>query len=360
MQTKFLTSQNAALLKRKLSRYPIQVVANQEDYMPIELCAAIRRAGELLEAQPIEIQYLLENATTIPPSIMRNDLAMSASQFYQLCSKYDLINRQSSQKLTLTEATQKTRWLIEKKLNLPIDDSLPRRITSVHFTENNLNNCVEFATKQKENDSRYRGFPAVAFLLCTAYPGAFQPFQFRHAKGNSYFEGRDGKKRYLEAVRWMLEEKLQLKRDLLKQTASNKYFLRTVDLQYYGLGAHLYRRFFPSKQVLLEELLRNWSSNSIKKPETTNTLRTKLLAAGRNVDVCEVPGCTTPNVGSVDIHHIIPKATRNSRVDLNSTENLIALCPNHHRAARDFPWEAYIRDSAQVRKEALLEFLSPQ
>jgi hypothetical protein len=352
------TSQQIASARRDLARVPLPVLARKYGCSPVELCAAVRAAGESLEAQPLEIQYLLESFTRVPPTVLRAQLGMSATQFSQLCSRLGLATRQAAGDLTLDVVGERTRWLVETVLSWELDDSLPRRISSQHFIRSGLHNVVAFATEEKEKDTRFRGFPAVAFLLCTAYPGVFQPFQFRHAKANSYFKGRNGKRRYLEAVRWVLEEKLGIRREYLQQAASSKYFLRTADLQFYGLGPHLYVEFFPSKSVLLEELLRYWGHERTSSVATTARLRQTLADSGRPVNGCEVPDCTAAVSAGIEIHHIVPKATRSTRIDLHAADNLVALCPNHHRAARDFPWEARLQEEPETRRSELLTFLT--
>jgi hypothetical protein len=353
-----LTVKQTVTLRKELSKIPIGVLARRYHCSPLELCASIRASGAPLEAQLLEIQYVLDESKRAPLPQLRDTLRMTASQFSQLCARYGVASRRAAADLTMEEVVARTQRLVSEVLGWEVTDELPRRITSQHFSDNGLYNCVSFATKAKEADPRFRGLPAVAFLICTAYPGAFQPFQFRHAKNASYFGGRDGQQRYLDAVRWMLEEKLQLKRDSLTQLSRSKYFLRTTDLEFYGIGAHLYRRLFRSKEAMVSRLLKALEVDRGGTVATTGRLRSAMLAAGHVPDLCEVPGCRGARGAGVDIHHIIPKSTRTRRptIGVHAAENLVALCPNHHRAARDFPWQTVVQDPP-ARRPNLLSFL---
>jgi hypothetical protein len=354
-----INQQQLMVIRRELPRLPLPILAQKYGCSVIELCAAIRAAGEPLEAQPVEIQHIFENQKRVPPAVLRRQMRMTATQFSQLCSRIGVVTQKPAHEVTLDEAREQTRWLVETLLSWKIDDFLPRRISNENFLANNLYGLVAFATKEKEKGERFRGFPAVAFLVATAYPGLFQPFQFRHAKLNSYFKNRHGKRRYLHAVQWVLEEKLGLKREYIRSASQSKSFLRAIDLQFYGLGPHLYRLFFPSKTVLVDELLSCWGQERDKAIASTARLRKVIEASGRSASACEVPGCTAMLSAVTEIHHIVPRAARGRfKFDLDSQENLMVLCRNHHGAAHDFPWEAFIGGGFDARRIEIQNFLS--
>jgi hypothetical protein len=323
----------------------------------MELCAAARKAGVALEAQPFEIQYIIESIGSRPASSIREELGMTKTQFQQICGRHAVKTAKSAETLSLSEVTDKTRWLIEKVLKWSIDDELPRKISNTDFVKHALSNVVGYATKEKEEDERFRGFPAVSFLVCTAYPGVFQPYQFRHAKRGNYFKPPAGRQRLLEAVRWIVEEKLGLKVELLGETAKTKGFLRNADLSFYGISPHLYNRYFRYQNDLVEALLRVTGTPHKDGVATSNKLREALRAAGRPPRKCEVLECSASPQAGLDIHHVVPKATRRADFDLHSAPNLVALCPNHHRAARDYPWHSCLTLSMDQRRQELLNFL---
>jgi hypothetical protein len=185
----------------------------------------------------------------------------------------------------------------------------------------------------------------------------FQLYQFRHAKRGDYFKLPAGRQRLLEAVRWIVEEKLGLKVELLGETAKTKGFLRNADLSFYGISPHLYNRYFRSQDDLFEALLKVTGTPYKGGVATSNKLRTTLTAAGRSPGKCEVLACSAcPQVGP-DIHHVVPKAIRSADFDLHSASNLVALCPNHHRAARDYPWHGSLMLPMDERRQELLNFL---
>jgi hypothetical protein len=354
-----LAMQEVEAFRRTYKRIPLQVLAQRHGCTPLELCAAARRGGVYLEAQAPEIQYVIESIESKPALIVRRDLGMTVPQFQQLLQRLRLRASKPAHSLSLTEVTGKTRWLVESALRWNIDDELPRRISNEHFLDNRLFNLIEFATREKERDERFRGFPAVAYLVCTAYPGVFQPFQFRHAKGRSYFKGREGKRRLVNAVRWILEAKLGLKIGLLQKTALSKYFLRIVDLRFYGIPPNLYEIYFRTKGELIEALLGSIGVERSEARASSVKLRKILEAAGRAPVHCEIANCTSPLSGGLHIHHIIPKAMRLEKMQLHSASNLVALCPSHHSAAHDYPWHNLLKLTADERHRVLYDFISP-
>lgn len=196
-------------------------------------------------------------------------------------------------------------------------------------------------------------------MICKSYPGKYKPFQFRHAKKNEYFKGRGGKKNLLNAVRWVVEKKLEIDPSQVHVVARNKCFLRSADLQFYGVGPHWYRLHFRSKKELVAEILNLYDGSQSKGPgATSRRLREVLGSVGRMVDQCEVPGCYYDDEYGLDVHHIVPRA-RQHEIDFNidAPENLIALCPNHHRVARTFDWRGLNLKSPNDWRGEMIAFI---
>lgn len=69
--------------------------------------------------------------------------------------------------------------------------------------------------------------------------------------------------------------------------ARNKYFLRSRDLQFYGLPPKVYRRYFPSKHELVTALLASngFTSGEDTTAEGTEEFRARLKEIG--IDPCK-------------------------------------------------------------------------
>ena len=294
----------------------------------------------------------------MPASAIRERLGLTKTQFDQICQKVlKKPQRRSLTDMTLEQAAQKTRWLIEEKLGWPIDDYLPRQITRKHFTDNDLYDCIRFAEINKKADEVFRHFPAVAFLVCHAYPGHYRPFQFRHAKSNQYFRGPGGKTRLIRAIRWIIEEKLMLDIANLDIVAKNKYFLRVADLEFYGIGAIYWREHFANKDELVAEVLRTYQIDEPRGAVNIARLRETLQEAGIDVTRCACPGCDAGEEAGIEIHHIFPKSRRfECPVFIHSADNLVPLYPNHHSKAAKFNWRTLPRDSTKWR-QILIDYL---
>ena len=325
----------------------------------IELTSLLRNKGISKDIKPEELQYISENIDRMAPDEIRNKLSLTPTQFSQILEKtLGKKQRKPLAEMSLSEVIDKTKWLIETKLNFKVDDRLPRNITQKHFSDNGLYNCIRFAETEKKKDSAlYRHFTATAFLVCHAYPDKFRPFQFKHAKTNEYFKGPGGKKNLINAAKWVIEEKKHYNPEFLSDISSNKYFLRSSDLQFYGIGIHQFRIHFKSVEGFISAILKEYSiiSNNARRGHTKE-LRNALSISGNAPDICEVTGCEWK---PPELHHIIPVSASNRiKFDINCVENIISLCPNHHKVAGKFDWERLNLKEPNTWRETILDYIS--
>jgi len=327
-------------LERNWKAVPLPVLAERFCLSPIELTSLLRRKGIVTDIQPIELEFISDNIDRMPASEIQDKLALTTTQFSQIVEKVlGKKRRKSLSEMSLSEATAKAKWLIEEKLQFDVDDFLPRRITNTHFSGNDLYDCIRFAEAEKKKDSLYRHFSAVTFIVCHTYPHKFRPFQFRHAKDNEYFKGIGGKKNLINAARWVIEKKMGHKPESLSVVYKSKYFLRSRDLQFFGIGSHWFRMYFSSRSEFISAILNEYKIVLSDVRGKTRELREIMTEAGRPPETCEVPGCYFDDEFGLDIHHTVPVSASNQvSVDINSAANLIALCPNHHRIAAQFNW----------------------
>lgn len=338
---------------------PINVLAKKVGLTSLELCKVLRQSNISKEIKPIELQYILNNIDVIPSKQIKENLAMTDSQFNQIMQKKLQKNQlKAAENLTLEEVLKKAKWLIEDKLQYEIDDFLPRKLRTSDFQQNNMSNCLEYAANEKKSDPIYRNFTAIAFIVCKVYPEVYKPYQFSFTKNNYYFVGRYAKKRYLRAVMWVVTEKLGYDLNNLDILSANKYFLRGSDLQFYGLGCYYYKELFGDINNLKDEFLKFCSNEKQYKNENTKALKEKLSINNINVEKCSVEGCGYS--GKVDIHHIFGKEKQNQipkDINIDDICNLIPLCPNHHRVASEFDYLELKSVEKTMWKDMLLDFI---
>ena len=332
-------------------RYDIPLAADLLGVAPVEVSRTLRKARIVTDVQPCELSFIVGKVDAMPVRAISDYLGLSASQLEQILRRHGIRKKLKPERMTLEVCIARTRWLVEERLELPVNDQLPRDITNTHFTEHGLSSVVAFATANKAKCPTAKHFSACAFLIGAAYPGRFKPWQFRHAKQNQYFSGKYGHRNFLDALLWLTEAKVGVTREALPHVMGNHSFLNARTLQDYGLGANWWRELWPGKGEMLEALAKRAGVTPTGYcDQTTARARAQLQAAGMDAARCAVPGCP---VGSddVQIHHIVRRATRvTGRFDLHAAENLVPLCRHHHGVADRFrPPPAALRSPAGLR-----------
>jgi hypothetical protein len=355
-----MNEKDLQFLERHWKRVPIVVLAEKYSLTPIQLMGLMRKHGIVTEIQPFELEYISKNLDRMPASEIQSALELTSTQFSQIVEKVlGRTRRKRREEMSISDATARTRWLIEEKLGLSINDFLPRKIKTDHFADNDLYDCIRFATSEKAKDSLYRYFPAVAFLVCHAYPQRFRPFQFKHAKRCDYFKGAGGRKNLINAARWVIERKMGHDPESLPVICRSKYFLRNRDLDFFGIGSHWFMQHFSSRKEFIDAILKEYRVVLDPARGKTRDLREVLTRDDRAPKNCEVPGCYYDDEFGLDIHHIIPvSASSRVKLDINDAANLIALCPNHHRIAADFDWRKIDLKTPNSWHDSILEFLA--
>lgn len=330
------------------------VIANVLGAPPVEVSRALRHARAATEVQPWEIAFIAEKTGAVPDRVIIAFLGMTPSQFDQIRRRHGIRQRP----VTLASCIAGTRWLVENWLGLAVDDRLPRLISGEDFTSNGLYPLIEFATREKAKDELARHFSACALLISLAYPGRFKLWQFTHAKTNTYFTGPGGKRNFLDALLWLIHEKLEISREALPFVLRSASFLNRLCLEEYGLGAHWWRRHWLDKQAMLEDVARHAGVRPAGQGAlTTAEARVRLAADGVDPTRCAVSGCRlTDEEGKVEVHHVVRRATRNAprRFDVHAAANLIPLCRHHHGVCDRFRAREFdLRAPATLRAQLL-------
>ena len=348
-------------LEHNWKKVPLPALAAKFSMTLLDLTSLLRQKGIMTDIQPNELEYINENIDRMPVSELEKELSLTSNQLSLIL--YNVLGRKrrkSANEISLTDATSRTKWLIEEKLHFDVDDFLPRKIKNQHFVDSDLYDCLRFAGTEKKKDSIYKNFTAIAFLVCQTYPHKFRPFQFGHAKSNEYFKGPGGRKNLINAARWVIEKKMGHKPEHLPMISGSKYFLRSKDLQFFGIGSHQFRIHFSSRNEFISAILKEYQVVLNGSKGGTAKLREILTESGRHPKKCEVPGCYFDDEFGVDIHHIVPRAAANQvNIDINCIENLVVLCPNHHRIAEKIDWknDLNLRD-CRTWIETILQFIS--
>ncbi|MGU8835462.1 DUF4046 domain-containing protein [Clostridium perfringens] len=101
-----------------------------------------------------------------------------------------------------------TKWLVEKRLKLS-DEELKEQLSVKMFFENNLRGMLKCCF----NTSPYCAINA-------AYPGKFKQWEFKHVPKNYWNEDTG-----IEATKWLIENKLKLSKNNIKEHLSQKLFI---------------------------------------------------------------------------------------------------------------------------------------
>ncbi len=333
-------------------RHEMPFIANLLSVAPVEVSRTLRKAGIVADVQPFELSFIVEKIDAMPDRAISERLGLTPSQLDQILRRHNIRKQLGPERMTLETCIARTRWLVEERLGFLIDDQLPRMITNTHFTEHGLYPVVAFATSNKAKCPTARHFSACAFLIGQAYPDRFKPWQFRHAKQNHFFSGRDGRRNFLDALLWLVETKIGVTREALPYVLGNQSFLNARTLRDYGLAAHQWRQLWSSKSEMLEALAKAAGvAPAGHGDQRTARARGRLLTAGVDPARCALPGCPISGLGDIHIHHIVRRTTRvTGGFDLHAVENLVPLCRHHHGVAdRLRPAASALRSPATLR-----------
>lgn len=154
-----------------------------------------------------------------------------------------------------SNANVATKWLIEEKLQIPLQD-VPKTISYRHFQMYGLGNMLKVV---------FRGSPYEA--VEAVYPNTFHPWEFC-CVGNGFWQGEAGAVHAKEAIRWLIFDVLHLEREEIP----SKLHIETF--RSFGLGGMLSIRFqnniskalnfaFPGQFMTMESLQ---AKNTVEPP----------------------------------------------------------------------------------------------
>lgn len=109
---------------------------------------------------------------------------------------------------TMENSKEATRWLVEEKLKFS-DDELKDKLSYKTFKDNGLGSMLDIFYKKNAYNA-----------INDIYPNKFKPWEFKKIYMSSWT-----KEKSKEAIKWLIEEKLKLTDEELKNELSQKLFM---------------------------------------------------------------------------------------------------------------------------------------
>ncbi len=192
----------------------------------------IRLIEKSFSLQIEEVADIIENVNKIPRWKIFDKFLINENHLQTLSSKSGIslsIDHNIYSKNVI-------KWLIEEELKWQINDELPLKFTTKIITEYRLTRLLPYADKLKEANTELLYFPRNFILFNLAYPDIFKPWQFRHLNREYWKSASIGKYRLAGALRWLIEKKKGIARDLVPNIKGFRSFLTTRELEYYHLS----------------------------------------------------------------------------------------------------------------------------
>ncbi len=139
-------------------------------------------------------------------------------------------------------AGQATRWLIEERLGIPVED-IPKRISIREFHMNGLSKLLDLFNQN------------LSQVIENAYPGRFKPWQFNEQA--DIWKSSEALETAQQATIWLIEDRLHQPHDKAAQHLTRRHFLNN------GLGFMLGALFNHSHFLALENTLPELKSNEV-------------------------------------------------------------------------------------------------
>ena len=303
--------------------------------------------------------FLGDWSNKLPRKVIAQCLGLAPQAVWSLQRKHKLEAVQAV--LTESQAIRTFQFLIEHDLVFSRDLSLPKKISRSHLT-GAYYPIYSYALDRIKANKQW--FSALGFLAQVSYPSEFRHFQFK-AGNHAGFETID---ELNVALSWCFEKMTGI--DLWDHKYSEPEILMFLNEPKFGFNAEALRHsymqrdfwanWYPSFAELKSGLAKSVGllrEGDGKRRLSTKVLRSTLLDAGRRLGNCEVCGETKV----LEIHHIFPVAETHElygAAEVNQSENLVVLCPTHHRLAAGFDWRRCYSDGrANERLGDLITYL---
>tara|TARA_B100000886_G_scaffold97623_1_gene64764 strand:+ start:701 stop:1822 length:1122 start_codon:yes stop_codon:yes gene_type:complete len=333
---------------------------SEEDFEKLLL---LRNSGLLDDnASKLDFIFLAQMTDKLPRQVIAEATGMSVNKVWHYQKKHVLKSIDAPESITSHVANETFRFLIEKHLKLPVDKTLPKKITR-DILNGAYYSIYTHALAIINEQGLGRRMSALSYLACSAYPNKFRHFQFR--MGNDTERFNDLEDLNLALV-WSFEQMTGI--DLLDNgydensirmlISEPKVGFDADELRKFYIPRKAWSRFYPNFNSLKDGLI-----SFVGVPEapekyrySTSRLREILISSGRNIAKCEICNQTE----NLHIHHIYPVAGAQDFFTpeyINSPDNLLVLCRNHHGFAGGFDWQSTYTSGNNNQKDELINFL---
>lgn len=318
-------------LRENYNKKPLIECAKDLNCEYQEIAYILRKEGLLDDTNIYDMNYILSNINIKSLNELGKDLGLTKHQIGHIVNKFDVAKRTKSvSEYTEEEIKNKFRFIIEKKIEKPINDTL-----AYELNQKQIQDCeggyalLKWASLKKQKHKIYKYFSPLAYLFHITYPNMFRPYQFNHTKyTRNYFNS----KRYLGELLYIIENKLMINRENVAYLTRVNGFLSNQQLNFYGLK-NFHLDFFGSKKNMMNALLNHINQESKKNYESTYKLKERLKHINISTDVCYCNECKNKDI---EVHHIYGKKYAfNVDFNLDETFNLIPLCKQHHYMVKD-------------------------
>jgi len=328
-----------------------------EDFEKLSLL----RSNGLLDdnASKFDFVFIAEMSDKLPRRVIADCIGMSINKVWHYQKKHNLQNIDAPETITAFVANESFRFLIEKQLKFSVDKTLPKAITT-ETLNGPYYSIYTYARDIVNKRDLSKKTSAIGYLACAAYPDKFRFFQFR--MGNDVDRFDDIEELNLALV-WSFEKMTEI--DLFKNEYDENALRMLInepsvgfdadELRNYYIPRKAWNKFYPSFKELKNGLIRfvGLSIAPAKFRYTTSKLREVLIKSGRDIEKCEI--CSHKE--NLHIHHIYPVKGAQDLFNpeyINSSQNLIVLCRNHHGFAYRFDWQsAYSRGVKDIKAELI-------
>ena len=135
-----------------------------------------------------------------------------------------------------------TRWLIEERLGMPVEE-IPKRISIREFHTNGLSKLLDLFNQN------------LAMVIENAYPGKFRPWQFNEQA--EIWRSPEAMETARQATEWLINDRLHLTPEKAAQHLTRRHFINN------GLGQMIGSLFNHSHFMALENCIEELKSNEI-------------------------------------------------------------------------------------------------
>jgi hypothetical protein len=309
-------------------------------------------SGELTK---YDFEFISNYNSTLARGVIAHCLGLNKQTIWKVQKRHNLKSNAQTKIVSMQDATRIFKFLLEEDYQLPKQFHLPnlrKAILNGPYYE-----LYEFGLKYiEEHDIS----SVMGMLAENAYPDQYRIFQFRSKNGSKNFQKIEDLN---EALLWCFEKMTTF--DLISLAHKDESVaLMNLNEPIIGFNADKLRTkyisrkdwntFYPDFKALKKGLASyvGIRSEVTRRRMSTNALR-KTFNLANNCEFCRYDK-------NPEIHHIYPvEDTRNLIPDeeINLEQNLIVLCPNHHRIASRFDWRSSFSSSPEKRKKHLLDFL---